>query len=94
MYEESKAKIKKFFHAGDYEMVTTAGTTGSSKTLAETFMFEPDDRKLTNMIDGFRKGDIISGDLKGYLADKVCQFLKQHQKRRELAKRKVEQFLK
>ena len=59
-----------------------------------TFMFEPDDKKLKNLIEGFRNGDIISGDLKGYLADKIGKFLKQHQKKRELAKRKVEQFLK
>lgn len=96
--EEARRKIMRAFSGGGATLSEHRKNGGNPEVDVAcqylTFMFEPDNRKLTNMIDGFRKGDIISGDLKGYLADKVGKFLKNHQKKRELAKRKVEQFLK
>ena len=96
--EDARKKIMRAFSGGGATLAEHKKHGGNPDVDVAcqylTIMFEPDDRKLRNMISGFRKGDIISGDLKGYLADKVVKFLKEHQKKRELAKRKVEQFLK
>ncbi|MDI6721118.1 MAG: tryptophan--tRNA ligase, partial [Candidatus Aenigmarchaeota archaeon] len=57
------------------------------------FMFEEDDKKLAEIEHSFRKGDMTSGELKSYTADKIVSFLKNHQKEREKAKSKVDRFL-
>ncbi len=56
-------------------------------------MFEEDDDKVTEVFRQFRAGDLTSGDVKGMLADKVEAFLKQHQKKREQAKKNLDKFL-
>jgi tryptophanyl-tRNA synthetase len=96
--EEARKKIARAFSGGGATLKEHREKGGNPDVDVAcqylTFMFEPDDRKLAEKISGFRKGDIHSGELKGYLADKVEAFLKEHQKKRELAKKRVEQFLK
>lgn len=58
-----------------------------------TYLFEPDDKKLAHIIDGFRSGALTSGDVKTILADKVEKFLKNHQKKMKGARKKVGSFL-
>jgi tryptophanyl-tRNA synthetase len=96
--EEARRKIARAFSGGGATLAEHKKNGGNPDVDIAchylTFMFEPDDRKLGNIISGFRNGDLTSGDVKGYLGDRVEAFLKQHQKKRELAKRRVEQFLK
>ncbi len=96
--EEARRKIMRAFSGGGATLKEHREKGGNPEVDVAcqylTFIFEQDDKKLEELIEGFRKGEIISGELKGYLADKVEKFLKEHQKKRELAKRKVEQFLK
>lgn len=56
-------------------------------------MFEESDKKVEDTFAGYRNGSLSSGDVKGYLADKVGRFLKNHQKERERAKRHLDRFL-
>jgi tryptophanyl-tRNA synthetase len=57
------------------------------------FMFEEDDKKVKGLIEGYRKGDVTSGEAKGILAEKVETFLKNHQKERERAKKNMDRFI-
>ena len=57
------------------------------------FLFEEDDKKLEKIEKNFRNGEMTSGELKNYLADKVEIFLKKFQKNKEKAKKEIEKFL-
>jgi len=52
----------------------------------EAFLFEPDDGKLRDLENRCRRGEILCGDCKQILAERVEQFLIQHQERREKAR--------
>jgi tryptophanyl-tRNA synthetase len=56
-------------------------------------MFEDDDEKIKEIFNGYKKGSITSGEVKNMLAKKVEHFLKEHQKKREEAKKKLDKFI-
>ena len=55
--------------------------------------FEEDDEKLKKIEKDYRSGKLLTGELKKILIDKINEFLKVHQKKRELAKKRVGEFL-
>ncbi len=57
------------------------------------FFFEQDDKKLQERLDAYRKGDILDGENKAYLAQKINEFLKEHQRKREAARKVLDKFL-
>jgi tryptophanyl-tRNA synthetase len=56
------------------------------------FMFEPDDDKIQGLRKACKTGEILCGDCKIGLAEKVIGFLKDHQQRREEAKKIVDEL--
>lgn len=58
----------------------------------EAFLFEPDDEKLRELERTCRRGEMICGDCKRILAERVERFLIQHQEKRERAKDIVNDF--
>ncbi|WP_353634906.1 tryptophan--tRNA ligase [Halobacterium sp. NMX12-1] len=44
--------------------------------------FEPDDRELARVERDYRNGDLLSGELKELAADRIAEFLGEHQRRR------------
>ena len=50
------------------------------------YFFEPDDKRVEELRDGYIRGEILSGDMKEILIEKVTAFLEEHQARREEAK--------
>lgn len=57
------------------------------------YFFEPDDKKIKKIHDDYKSGKMLTGELKQYLVDKINDFLKEHQKKRELAKKQVDKFI-
>jgi tryptophanyl-tRNA synthetase len=57
------------------------------------YMFEEDDRKIKDIFDGYRKGTLHSGDVKSMLADKVDTFLKDFAKKKEKAKKHMDDYM-
>lgn len=55
--------------------------------------FEPDDKKLKKIHDDYKSGKLLTSELKNYLIDKINAFLKEHQKKRELAKKLADKFI-
>ena len=55
--------------------------------------FEPDDNKLRQIHDNYKSGKLLTSELKQILIEKINSFLKQHQKRRQEAKKKVDGFV-
>lgn len=57
-----------------------------------SFFFEEDDKALKELEVRCRSGDIICGECKEKLAERVKRFLSEHQKRREKAKDVINDF--
>jgi len=57
------------------------------------YIFEDDDGAVTERAEACRKGDILCGECKQYLAGKVLGFLEEHQEKREKARDVLEEFL-
>lgn len=57
------------------------------------YLFEKDDRKLDELADKCRRGEILCGECKKSLADVIVPFIAEHQAKREKAKDRVEEFM-
>jgi tryptophanyl-tRNA synthetase len=55
--------------------------------------FEPEDKKLEKIEKEYKNGKMLTGELKSYLIEKINIFLKEHQKKREEAKKIVDKFI-
>lgn len=57
--------------------------------------FEHDDGKLADIARRYRSGDLLSGDIKKLMADAVCAFLEEHQKKRaQLTPEVIQEYFK
>lgn len=57
------------------------------------FLFEEDDKVVEELYQRCRTGDVICGECKRKLAERVAKFLEEHQRRRERAKDLIDKFL-
>jgi len=57
------------------------------------FFFEPNDEKLKNIYNDYKSGKLLSSELKEILIEKINSFLKEHQKKKKLAKENINKFL-
>ncbi len=57
------------------------------------YLFEPDDRRVEEQKRLCRQGKLMCAEHKGMLAEKINAFLKVHQRKREKAKDRLEQFM-
>ncbi|HEY3419309.1 MAG TPA: tryptophan--tRNA ligase [Methanomassiliicoccales archaeon] len=57
------------------------------------YLFEKDDRAMDDLSEKCRKGEILCGECKMMLADKIVKFLEVHQQKREEARDKIEEFM-
>lgn len=51
------------------------------------YLFEEEDNKIKELKEGYEKGEILSGEMKKYLIEKVNYFLEEHRKKKEEAKK-------
>lgn len=54
---------------------------------------ENDEKKLKEIYDNYKSGELLTGELKKYTIEKLQKFLKEHQKNREKAKSQIKKFL-
>jgi len=59
----------------------------------EYFLFEPNDAKVEEIRQKCLKGELLCGEHKETLAEKVVAFLKSHQEKREKAKEMLEEYM-
>jgi len=57
------------------------------------YLFEPDDAAVNDLQDRCRNGQIMCGECKRILADRVVAFLEEHQRKREEARAHIEEFM-
>lgn len=96
--KEVERKIKKYAFSGGRDTLEEHRRHGGNPDIDVSFqylkyMFEPDDKKLRDIHNAYKSGEMTSGELKQITIDKINEFLKEHQKAREKAKSQIEKFL-
>lgn len=89
-----KKKINKFAFSGGQETLEEHRKLGGNPDIDVSYQylryFEEDDEKLKTIHDSYKKGDLLSGELKAILIEKLTWFLEGHQKKRSAVLSKVE----
>ncbi|MCK9595803.1 tryptophan--tRNA ligase [Candidatus Pacearchaeota archaeon] len=96
--KEVETKIKKYAFSGGRDTLEEHRKKGGNPDIDVSFQylkffFEPDDKKLQKIHDDYKSGKMLTSELKNILIDKINSFLKEHQKKREKAKKEVDKFL-
>ncbi|MBN1896759.1 MAG: tryptophan--tRNA ligase [Candidatus Aenigmarchaeota archaeon] len=96
--KEAKKKINKYAFSGGRETIEEHRKHGGNPDIDVSFQylftqFEPDDRKIEKLRDDYKSGALLTGELKQILIEKLTAFLEDHQKKREIARKKVDRFL-
>lgn len=96
--EQVKTKIMKHAFSGGQGSIAEHRKLGGNPDVDVAYQwlyyfFEPDDRKMKKIHDDYKSGKMLTSELKAYLVEKINAFLKEHQKKRELAKKQVDRFI-
>src|SRR3989338_984528 len=96
--KEVEHKIKKYAFSGGRDTLEEHRRHGGNPDVDISYqylryMFEPDNHKLRKIYNDYKSGAMTSGELKQIAIDKINAFLKEHQKAREKAKSKVNEFI-
>ncbi|MBX5326763.1 MAG: tryptophan--tRNA ligase [Candidatus Bathyarchaeia archaeon] len=94
--EQVKRKIWNAFTGGK-PTVKEQRKTGGDPYICTVFqyflyLFEEDDEKIAQLDEDCRTGGVVCGDCKALLTERVNRFLKDHQKKREDARKDVQKF--
>lgn len=96
--EEVKKKINKYAFSGGRATIEEHRKKGGNPDVDVSFqylkfLFEPDDEKLGEIYMKYQTGEMLTSELKKILIDKINEFLKEHQKKKREAKKKLDRFL-
>ncbi|MEX2017032.1 MAG: tryptophan--tRNA ligase [Candidatus Pacearchaeota archaeon] len=96
--KEVETKIKKYAFSGGRDTLEEHRKKGGNPDIDVSFQylkmfFEPDDKKLSQIEKDYRSGKMLTSELKEYLIKKINDFLAEHQKKREKAKKMIDSFL-
>ncbi len=95
--EEAGKKIWKFALTGGRATAKEQREKGGQPEKCVIFkwfeiFFEPDDEKLMERYRACKSGELLCGQCKRELIERVQKFIKEHQERRKKAEKKVEEF--
>jgi len=93
-----KNKINKYAFSGGQPTIEEHRKLGGNPDIDVCFQylkmfFEEDDKKLEKIYKEYKSGKMLTGELKQYTIEKINDFLKDHQKKREEAKKIIDKFL-
>jgi len=96
--KEVENKIKRYAFSGGQNTVEEHRKHGGLPEKDVSFQylkyfFELNDEKLKNIYDDYKSGKLLSSELKEILIEKINSFLKEHQKKKKLAKENINKFL-
>jgi len=95
--KEVKRKINKYAFSGGRDTAQEHRKFGGNVEVDVACQwlkyFEDDNEKLEKIYDDYRKGKLLSGEVKKILIDKINKFLAEHQKRRLKAEKLIEKFI-
>ncbi|MCI4435007.1 MAG: tryptophan--tRNA ligase [Thermoplasmata archaeon] len=92
-----RQKIMKYAFSGGQATVELHRKLGGNPDVDVSFqwlkyLFEPDDSKIKKIEEEYRSGNLLTGELKEILIEKINQFLEKHRSEREKAKEKINEF--
>ena len=96
--EVVKKKINKYAFSGGQPDIEEHRKKGGNPDIDVSYQylrifFEQDDNKLKKIYDDYKSGNMLTGELKSILIEKINEFLKLHQQKREKAKEHLDKFL-
>ncbi len=96
--KEVETKIKKYAFSGGKDTLEEHRKKGGNPDIDVSFQylkmfFESDDKKLQKIYDDYKSGKMLTSELKQILIKKINAFLKDHQKKRILARKQINNFL-
>ncbi len=96
--EDAATKIRKHAFSGGRATAEEQKRLGANPDIDVSYLwlkefFEPDDRKLRQIYDKYKSGSMLTGEIKELLIERVTAFLKEHQRKREQARKTVDRFL-
>ncbi len=96
--KEVENKIKKYAFSGGRDTLEEHRKLGGNPDIDVSFqylkfLFEEDDKKLKKIEQDYKSGKLTTGELKAITIEKINKFLKEHQKKREAARKLIEKFL-
>lgn len=96
--EDAAKKIRKYAFSGGRNTVEEHRKFGGNPDVDVSYQylkmfFETDDKKLKKIHYDYKSGKLLTGELKDILTEKLTKFLKEHQRKRELARKQVDKFL-
>ena len=96
--EVVKKKINKYAFSGGQPDIEEHRKKGGNPDIDVSYQylrifFEPDDNKLKRIYEDYKSGKMLTGELKAILIEKINDFLKVHQEKREKARDQLNKFL-
>jgi tryptophanyl-tRNA synthetase len=92
-----KKKINKYAYSGGKPTIEEHRKYGGNPEVDVACQwlkyFEFDDQKLNKIHQDYKEGKLLSGEVKAILIEKINEFLAEHQKRREKAKKMIDKFI-
>jgi len=92
-----KKKINKYGFSGGQATIEEHRKLGGNPDVDVSYQwltfFEEDDVKLKKIYDEYKSGKMLTGELKAILIEKLNGFLSVHQKKREEARKKIDEFV-
>jgi len=92
-----KKKVGNAFTGGAVSAEEQRMTGGKPEVCAvfkyQYYLFEPNDQALDDLAERCRKGEILCGECKKMLSDRLINFLEGHQRRREEARSQLDRFI-
>jgi tryptophanyl-tRNA synthetase len=95
---EVKNKINKYAFSGGKETLEEHKKVGGNPEIDVSFQYlkmliEPDDTKLKKLHEDYKSGKLTTGELKRITIEKINAFLKEHQTKREKAKKLLGKYI-
>jgi tryptophanyl-tRNA synthetase len=91
-FEDIKRKIKKYAFSGGRPTIEEHKKYGGNPDIDVSFLylyyfFEEDDKKIEELRENYKKGELLTKDLKNYATEKIWEFLKEFQKKKKLLRK-------
>ena len=95
--EVVEEKVKKHAFSGGRTTLAEHRKLGGNPDVDVSFqwlqtLFEEDDKNVKKLYEDYKKGTLLSGELKQMLIKKLTTFLEQHQTARKKAQKLVDKF--
>jgi tryptophanyl-tRNA synthetase len=95
--EKVRTKIIKYAFSGGRESVEEHRKKGGIPEIDVSYQYLTfyleDTKKLKQIYEDYKSGKMLTGELKEITIEVINKFLEEHQKRREKAKERIEEFM-